>query len=428
MNAKTLYILAGVAALALAAAVAINVSNRPESDVSEQATALLPQLHDHVNDVSAITLTGADNKVLATLKRGSDGWNVAEKSGYPADLAKIREFLLKLDAATIVEAKTSNPRLYADLGVNDVKDKDAKGMLVELSGLAQPVRIIVGNFNGAGGGGTFVRRDGEAQSLLVKGNISVTKNIADWEKRDLADIASSRLKTVALTGPDGKVLKVSKEQPGDANFKVADVPKGRETSSEFAANSLGSTLAALKADDALAAKEAAPGDKVYKAEYLTFDGLAVDIAAWDKDGKDYAQLSAKLDSAAADAAITAEQAKARTDYEAAVAAAAKKAAADKQTVDKQAGANGASTPEVPKPLSVSDAAKDRQDRLDALNKEVEALNKTFAGWTFVLPSFKFADITKTMDDMLKPLEQKKADAKGAEKPAATKPPAKPAVQ
>ncbi len=433
MNAKTLYILAGVAVLALAAAVAINFSNRPESDVSEQAKALLPQLHDHVNDVSAITLTGADNKVLATLKRGSDGWTVAEKSGYPADLAKIREFLLKLDAATIVEAKTSNPKLYADLGVSDVKDKDAKGTLVELSGLAQPVRIIVGNFNGAGGGGTFVRRDGDAQSLLVKGNISVAKNIADWEKRDLTDIAASRLKAVVLTGPDGKVLKVSKEQSGDSNFKIADVPKGREASSEFAANSLGSTLAALKADDVLAAKDAAPGDKVYKAEYLTFDGLVIDIAAWDKDGKDYAQLSAKLDSAAAEATITAEQAKAKSDYDAAVAAAARKAADDKQAVDKQAAdkqasASAASAPDVPKPLAVSDAAKDRQDRLDALNKEVEVLNKTFAGWTFVLPSFKFADITKTMDDMLKPLEQKKTDAKGPEKPAAAKPPAKPAGQ
>ncbi len=378
MNAKTLYILVAVALLALGAAVAINFSNRPESDVSEQAKPLLPQLHDHVNDVSAITLTGAGDQVLATLKRGNDGWSVAEKSGYPADLAKIREFLLKLDAATIVEAKTSNPKLYADLGVSDLKDKDAKGMLVELSGLAQPVRIIVGNFNGAGGGGTFVRRDGEAQSLLVKGNLSIAKNVADWEKRDLADIASSRLKSVVLTSPDGKVLKVYKEQPADSNFKIADVPKGRETSSEFAANSLGSTLAGLKADDVVAAKDAAPDEKVYKAGYATFDGLVVDIAAWARDGKDYAQLTAKLDIATADAQIAAAQAKAKADFEAAVAAAGKKAADDKSATDKQAAGTPAAAPEVPKPLAVSDAAKDRQDRLDALNKEVDALNKTFA--------------------------------------------------
>jgi len=62
-------------------------------------------------------------------------------------------------------------------------------------------------------------------------------------------------------------------------------------------------------------------------------------------------------------------------------------------------------------LAVSDAAKDRSEKLDALNKEIETLNKAFNGWTFALPSYKFADMSKSMDDMLKPIEQKKADAK-----------------
>lgn len=419
MNAKTLYTLIAVAVLALIAAFAINRSNRPESDVADQAKPLLPQLHGHVNDVSAITLTGADNKVLVTLKRGSDGWTVAEKSGYPADLAKVREFLLKLDAATLLEVKTSNPKHYADLGVTDVSDKDAKGILVDISGLAQPLKIIVGNFNGAGGGGTFVRMQGQEQSLLANGNLSVAKNIADWEKRDLADIASNRLKSVTLTNPDGKVLKVYKEQSGDSNFKVADVPKGRETSSEFAANGLGSTLAGLKADDVFAAKDAVPADKVYKAEYATFDGLVVDATGWTRDGKDYAQFTARLDAAAADAQIASAQAKAKSDYDTAVLAANKAGADDKSNAAKTAA-------EVAKPPAVIDPAKDRQDKLDALNKEVAELNKTFAGWSFVLPSFTFGNLTKGMDDMLKPLETKKPDAKDANKPATAKPPAKPA--
>ena len=431
MNAKTLYSLIAVAALALIAAVAINRSSRPESDVSEQAKPLLPQLHGHVNDVSAITLTGADNKVLATLKRGSDGWSVTEKSGYPADLAKIREFLLKLDAATLIEGKTSNPKLYAELGVGDVEkcghgrplgDSGVQGgsqkcgILVDITGLAQPLRLIVGNYNGAGGGGTFVRMDGQEQSWLAKGNLIVARNIADWEKRDLTDIAASRLKSVTLTNPDGKVLKVYKELSGDSNFKIADVPKGRESSSEFAANGLGSTLADLKADDVFAAKDAAPGEKVYKAEYLAFDGLVVDVAGWEAEGKDYAQFTAKLNAGAADAHIVTAQVKAKADYETAVQAANKKVAEEKSTTDKQAAANATAASEVAKPLAVSDAVKDRQEHLDALNQEVQVLNKGFAGWSFVLPSFKFSNITKTMDDMLKPLEGKKPDDKTVKKP------------
>jgi len=413
MNAKTLYALIGAALVALLAAVLINSSKKPQSDTAAQAQRVLPELHGHVNDVSAITLTGAGNKVLATLKRGADGWTVVEKANYPADVAKIREFLLKLDQATLIEQKTSNDKRYAELGVDDVKDKDAKGVLVDIAGLAQPLPLIIGNFNGAGGGGTFVRRAGDPQSWLANGNLTVDKTTADWEKRDLTDIAAARLQSVTLTNTDGKVLKAAKQQRADANFKVEDVPAGRELSSEFAANSLGSVLANLRADDAFPAKDMFPPEKVHKAQYAAFDGLVIDVTAWDKDGKDYAQFAARLDAAAANADIDKEQVKARAEYDAALSAASKKATDEKGDAAKAAA-------DVPKPLAVSDAAKDRQDKLDALNKEIETLNKTFNGWTFAIPSYKFTDMSKTMDDMLKPVEAKKPDAKDAKPPAKKK--------
>ncbi len=418
MNAKKLYLLIAVAVLALIAAFAINRANRPQSDVAAQAKPLLPQLHDHVNDVNAITLTGAGGKVLVALKRGKDDWSVTEKSGYPADLAKIREFLLKLDQATLIEQKTANPKLYAELGVDEVKDNGAKGVLVDIGGLTQPVKLIIGNYNGAGGGGTFVRMDGQTQSWLASGNLTVAKNVADWEQRELTDIPSSRLKSITLTNPDGKIMAAAKENPGDSNFKVTDVPKGREVSSDFVANSLGSVLSGLKADDVFAAKNAVPGDKVYKADYTAFDGLIVSATGWEQGGKDYAQFAAKLDTVAANAQIDADQAKAKAEYDAAVDAANKKVAEEKSTTGAQAKANATAASDVAKPLAVSDPAKDRQGKLDALNKEVTLLTKAFSGWSFVLPSYKFADMTKSMDDMLKPLETKKPESKDAKKPAA----------
>ena len=230
MNAKKFYVLIAAAVIALVAAWYINSSNAPQTGVSAQAQPLLPELHEHVNDVNAITLTGAGDKVLVTLKRGADGWSIAEKSGYPADLAKIREFLIKLDQATLTEAKTSNPKLYGELGVDDVKDAKSTGVLVTLGGLAKPLAIIIGNYNGAGGGGTFVRRAGEAQSWLAGGNLTVAKTITDWEQRNLADIASTRLRSVTLTNPDGKVLKVYKDAQGQSarpEFVLEDVADGK---------------------------------------------------------------------------------------------------------------------------------------------------------------------------------------------------------
>jgi hypothetical protein len=411
MNAKKFYVLIAAAVIALAAAWYINSSNAPQTGVSAQAQPVLPELHEHVNDVKEIALTGAGDKVLVTLKRGADGWSIAEKSGYPADLAKIREFLIKLDQATLTEAKTSNPKLYAELGVDDVKDAKATGVKVTLAGLTKPLAIIIGNYNGAGGGGTFVRRAGEAQSWLAGGNLTVAKTITDWEQRNLADIASTRLHSVTLTNPDGKVLKVYKDAQGDANFKVADVPKGREVASEFVANELGSVLSDLNADDVFAAKDMAPLDKAWKDEYSAFDGLTISATGWQQGGKDYAQFVVRLDEAAANAWIDSEQAKAKTDYDNAVEAANKKVAEEKSTTGTQAKANAQAASDVAKPLAVSDAAKDRSDRIAALNKEVAGLNKTFSGWTFALPAYKFTDMSKSLDDMLKPLPEKKPETK-----------------
>ena len=428
MNVKTLYALIAAAVVALLAAWWISSRHAPVSEPAEQNKVLLPGLRERLNDITAITLTSADNQVLATLKHGSEGWSIEQRSGYPADLPKLREFLLKLADATVLEQKTSNPKLYADLGVEDVKGKDAKGILVSLEGLKQPVKLIVGNYNGGGGGGTFVRREGEAQTLLVKGNISVEKTVAGWERHDLTDIAANRLKQVTITNPEGKTLKVYKEQPGDANFKVADVPKGREVSSDFVANAVGATLSGLRSEDVFPAKEMPPPDKVYKANYAAFDGLNVGMVAWVKDGKDYAQLTASLDQVAAAVRISADQTKAQVEYDAAVQAANKKLAEEKPATGPTADAAAKAASDVAKPLAVSDTAKDRDERLKALNDEVTALNKTFGGWTFVLPSFKFTNIDKTVDDMLKPLEQKKPDAKDAAKPGAPKQPApKPAA-
>jgi len=404
MKTKTLYILIGVALIALIAVFAMNRASAPKVDVADRAQPVVPGLKEHLNDVTGLTFVGAGDKTLVTLRREKDGWVVAENSNYPVDLTKLREYLLKLSQATVIEEKTSNPKRYAELGVDDVKDASAAGVRLDIAGLAQPTKLIVGNFNGAGGGGTFVRRDGDAQSWLANGNLTVAKNVADWEKRDLADIAANRISSVTLTSADGKTWKAFKQQAGDANLQVADVPQGREVSSDYAANSVSTVLSNLRADDAMPAKDAAAPDKTAKVHYVMFDGVTVDAMTWQKDNKDFAQFAASLDTAAANAEIDRAQTKAKADFEAIAAA--------KPANEKAATAQA----EAPKPLAVTDPAKDRQQKLDALNAEVAALKKTFDGWTFVLPTYKYTDMTKTLDDTLKPLETKKPDAKTAKAP------------
>ena len=409
MDKKTLRLLV-IAIAALAIAFWLASAREPGTTVAKTEAAL-PGLRDNVNAVKSIKLTGAEGKTIATLVKGEGGWAIAEKDGFPAEHAKVRELLLKLSDATLIEPKTANKELHAKLGVQDVAAKGATGVLVEIEGLAKPVALIVGNFNGRGGDGTFVRRPGEDRSWLAKGNLTFDKDAANWLARELTDVPASRIAEATVTR-NGKTLRVFKKTASDPNYQVADLPKGRELASEFVANGIASVLAGLRFDDVRKAGTIAPPADAWDVTYKTFDGLIVTAKAWEAEGKAYANLHAELDPATSEAFVIAEQTIAKNDYEAKKQETAAKAAAEAPAAPPAAADAPAATPDadpaaLPAPLAVTDPAKDREARLAAINDEIAALNKRFDGWTFVLPSYKFANMNKSVDDLLKPLGEKK---------------------
>jgi Domain of unknown function (DUF4340) len=408
MNSKTVIGLGMAAVVAIAVAAGISASRKPHSEAtrSEPAPAL-PELAERPNEVKSLSLTGAGSKLIATLEKGDKGWSLKEKGGYPADAGKVREYLLKLSQARLVEQKTANEQRYADLGVNDVTAADAKGVLVALDGLGKPVQLIVG-IMGPRGDATFVRRAGDKQSWLAKGSLVPDKTAANWLDKSVADIPATRVRELSLQNAGARPLRVFKAQESDTNYQVADLPKGRELSSEFAANTLGTTLAGLNFEDVFAAAGAAPPQdgKVHKAKFTTFDGLTVEVTSWKEGDKTRAQLQAGKDAALSEAAIAAAQAKAKSEWDAQQAAAAADSAAKTGDAAK-AEAKPAATP----PVAVSDPAKDKAERLAKLDAEVASLSQRFSGWTFELPAHKAASLDQTIDGLLKPLEEKKPAAK-----------------
>jgi hypothetical protein len=388
MNHRTLIGLALAAVLGFVMSLVAGHFNKPRTDVAggQAEASLVPSLRDHVNDIDKVVVTGEGGKPVATMTRGANAWSIAEKNGFAVDTGKLREFLLKLADAKLIEQKTSNRDKYATLGVEDVAGADAKGVEVELGGLKEPVKIIVGNANAHGG--TFVRRAGEAESWLASGNINVDKKIENWLRKDVVDVTANRVASVTITRPDGKVVRIAKDGEGDASFRLADVPKGREATSEFTINGVAGTLAGLRFEDVIPAKDAAPPAKPLDARFATFDGLVVDVVAWEKDGKNYAQFSASEDREQATRHAAAAQAKPKADGDDA---------------------------------AKSADAKSADDAVAAIGKEVADLNQRTKDWTFVLPAYKYANLNKSTDDLLKPLEEKKPEAKaGAKKTAPAK--------
>jgi hypothetical protein len=383
MNSKTLIGLGVAAAVAVAIAAGISASRKPVAESAGGGGDVVPGLAAHINDVRRISLTGSGQKRIATLTKTDNGWTLEEKGGYRADAGKVREYLLKLSQSQLTEPKTSNEARYAEIGVNDVGAADAKGLLVAFEGLPQPAQLIVGIANPRGDS-TYVRRAGDKQSWLAKGSLIPDRTAASWLDRSIVDLPATRVREIAWTRADGKSVRVVKSKREDVNYTVADLPKGRELSSEFAANTQGTSLAGLNFDDVIAAAEASPpaDGKVYRATFASFDGLVVDMTGWKKDEKFYAQFRTRKDEAAFDASVAA-------------AAVGTKPDAKPETPVVPSG-------EATAAAAASDPPQDKAALAAKLDAEVATLAKRFDGWTFVLPAYKAANFDKSVEDFLKP--------------------------
>src|SRR5689334_19335209 len=183
MQARGFYALLGGTAIVVVAAIALSIghgSAQPEADAGK---IVLPSVYARSADVGTIAVKR--DKGTLTLKRGKDGWTVAERDHYPADATKVRQALVGLAELKLVEAKTSKPDLYQRLEVGDVKEgaksalvgiKDTKGekMGELIVGKRRPDRL------GAGTDGIYIRRPGEAQSWLAQGSLDLTGEAKDW--------------------------------------------------------------------------------------------------------------------------------------------------------------------------------------------------------------------------------------------------------
>lgn len=400
MNAHRVAVLSMVAVAALVAALWSSQTRRPAQE-AVTALPLVAGLEAGINEVSQVRVRAAGDALQATLKRVDGAWVLAEKDDYPVDVNVLREYLIKLARAKRVEAKTDNPALYDRLGVEEMSAKEATGAQIEIDGLAQPVKLIIGR-NVTRGVGTYVRHAGEAQSWLADADLALERDSAKWLQRDLIDIASGRIERVNLVSAAGPAIQLVRAPEGaTSEFAVANLPAGREAASEFVADATAGFLSGLRFDDVLNSNAAAPPESgLTNATFVTTDGISIVVKAWPAADKFHTQLSASLDETVAAASVAQAQAKAAREHEAAQAlAAAKPAASDAAAATPQA-ATAKSTEAAAPPMI--DPAQDREQRLLALRSEAESLNARFSGKTFVLPAFKAGNLSKTLEDFLKP--------------------------
>ncbi|HEY8520348.1 MAG TPA: DUF4340 domain-containing protein [Gammaproteobacteria bacterium] len=391
MSVRTLAILAAVGAVLLLLAVLGERSSAPPQRTSE---LLLPGLADVVNDLEEIKIVKAGNETVATLRPAENGWTVAERDGYPADLGKLRQSLRALAEARIVEQKTSNPELYERLGVDDVSNSETRAVAVSFSGGgAELPTVIIGDVEG--GELRYVRRAGEETSWLIDRNPDFPRNTEQWLDRTILDVRGDRVQQVTITHPDGEVVHIYKDERGQTNFTVADVPEGRELQYPGVANVIGNALRELNLEDV---ERAGESDAMpIEVEWRTFDGLVVRARGFERDDQSWMTFEASVDPEQA-----ARFAPAETDGDDETATDSGESA----STDGDAGAAAATDGGEDASDAAAADGQGTTETVDTSAVEAEAaeINERVAGWRYRIASYQFDQMTRRMNDLLKATE------------------------
>lgn len=345
-------------ALTLLAAVAVallapqKVGRQSESG----SDLLLPLAGSRINDVSEVRIRTADSPTV-TLRRVDERWQVEELQGYPVDWSRLRQLLADLAQAKVVEQKTDNPDYYARLGVEDLEQEGASGVLLELGFEGESVSLMVGKDAGSRKG-QYVRLTGSPRSVLVDRELEVAREPIDWAERNIIDVLSADVAEVEIIHPDGDWIRARKISAGETDFTLESLPTGREVTSSWTVNSLAGALSDLRMDAVEVAGETLP-EQAVRFRILTFPGVEYMVQAWQVGDDHWVALQASL------------------------------------PFDKM----------VENPSEASEPGPSSTQAMEAMRAEIAAFNQLASGWWFRIPEYKFTALTKRGEQLLKPLEE-----------------------
>jgi len=292
MKARTSLILVVLAVLVLGAGWVLGLAPGGGGQTAIAAgTPVFPDLASKLATAARIEVVHQGQTLHIDSKDGH--WGLADKAGYPVQADKLRAFFTGLADLRLTEPRTSDPSEYNRLGVEDPSATATSNLVRVLDGAGHPLaELIVGHrrvrTQGEVPDTVYVRRPGEAQAWLAEGNFEVDSDPQLWIARDIANIANTKIATVAITRGDQTlnfaregdklVLKSPAEHPKLDDYKVEDVARAYENL----------TLTDVKP----AAQE--PGEKIGSSVFTTTDGEAVTATVFKVGTGDKAEIWAQF--------------------------------------------------------------------------------------------------------------------------------------
>ena len=217
MSWRGLSVLIALALLAVLADLAVRGPVGWTAPGQPVGRVLLPQLAAARARVTAITVQPPATAPVV-LRRAADGWRV-ESTQSPADPQMVEDWLDRFARARILETKTRLPAQYPQLGVAG-PGRAGAGIMLTLEGVPGLPQLLVGHYD-ARQDGTFIRLRGQAQSLLVGGDLTPPVRAVDWMRHPLLSLPASAVLQVDVLGRDGARFLIDRSLDGTPRVRIA---------------------------------------------------------------------------------------------------------------------------------------------------------------------------------------------------------------
>jgi Domain of unknown function (DUF4340) len=181
-------------------------------------------------DIAAITIAEADSTL--TLKRQDERWVIAERANFPADLSRVREFVLKVIGLKVGQSEPLGEKDRARLNLDasgtkvDFLGADGKALGTFTAGRRYFKREVE-NPDKAIADGRFVALPAEPGIAYLVGDplTQATVRTAEWIDRGSFQV--EKVKTLQVRYPGGETWRVERAAD-NAEWKLAGAKPGEK--------------------------------------------------------------------------------------------------------------------------------------------------------------------------------------------------------
>jgi len=242
---------------------------------------LFPSLDKNANLVGRIALQKGAS-VLTLQKKGS-GWTLLERAGYPVNGAKVRQLLIDLLSAELVEPKTHVPERYKLLDLEDPAKAGAKSTRVRLSKEKGKViaEVVLGKRRmgafGTGKAGTYVRRTDNPQAWLSNVDVRASMDVSDWVDPVFFRLDPNKVISLKFQPPGGVEYSVVADAKKKGTFKIAPLPAGLKLKKGAAPTAMITSMRTLELTDVRKLEKTPAGKAVTPTLLEMASGMKLEI-------------------------------------------------------------------------------------------------------------------------------------------------------